>query len=474
MTTSPLDAVPSGEPVLVELRGPSQEKWVPSRFNARTVADDGRVILWNTYSGAISVFESRHRARLETLLSQRGFEGPLTGLARYLYDRGFILERDADELRRFRLLYGQQQYRNDILELTLLASEDCNFRCTYCYEDFQRGTMAPSVREGVKNLVKQRARSLRVLHVSWFGGEPLYGIAAIRDLAPFFLAAAEEHELSYSANMTTNGYLLTPEVATDLLAWNIRQFQVTLDGPAITHDQSRKGRNGQKTFSQIYANLAALATRAENFQVNIRINFDKHNFPHLDPFVDQLQSDFAHDDRFALRFRAVGKWGGANDADLETCGLDETRDVQRRVAMIAAKKGFNVETGIQDVNGIGRAVCYAARPFNFVVGADGKLMKCTVALDKQPSNIVGHLQPNGELVLNHDNMSLWTQPSFEDDKTCRSCYALPICQGSACPLVRINTGSRACCGTKANLRHEMLATLWKREATGRTVAVKHG
>src|SRR3712207_7092344 len=33
---------------------------------------------------------------------------------------------------------------------SLLASEDCNFRCTYCYEDFARGTMQPEVREGIK------------------------------------------------------------------------------------------------------------------------------------------------------------------------------------------------------------------------------------------------------------------------------------------------------------------------------------
>ena len=47
--------------------------------------------------------------------------------------------------------------------------------------------MQPWVRTGIKRLVEKRLDGLRTLRISWFGGEPLYGFAAIEDLAPFFV-----------------------------------------------------------------------------------------------------------------------------------------------------------------------------------------------------------------------------------------------------------------------------------------------
>ena len=41
--------------------------------------------------------------------------------------------------------------------------------------------------------------------------------------------------------------------------------------------------------------------------------------------------------------------------------------------------------------GSAREVCYAARPYNFIVGASGKLMKCTIALDTQDANVLGRI-----------------------------------------------------------------------------------
>src|ERR1044071_7965793 len=62
---------------------------------------------------------------------------------------------------------------NEGLQLILLPTEQCNFRCMYCYEDFSGGRMSPGVSEGVKRLIDRRLDGLRSLTVSWFGGEPL-------------------------------------------------------------------------------------------------------------------------------------------------------------------------------------------------------------------------------------------------------------------------------------------------------------
>lgn len=449
---SPLDATPlREEPGTAEKRG----VWVPSRFNVRAVTDDGRLVVWNSLTGAMSVFRASQRSSMEALLSRKGFEAKPTGIVEYLLKRGFLVQEGTDELRRVRLGFGQQQYRNDILQLILLASEDCNFRCQYCYEDFARGTMQPWVRTGIKKLVAKRAPKLRSLSISWFGGEPLYGFAAIEDLAPFFIETADEHSLAFSSRMTTNGYLLTPEVAERLLAWRINGFQITLDGIASDHDRNRPTRDGEGTFAVIFENLKSLRQRSEDYEVDIRINFDRNNHSSLRSLLDDLEAEFGGDPRFQLRFRAVGQWGGPNDSSLDVCGRDESKRIQMEMKAEARRRGLRLSDDAAGMQQIGGHVCYAARPYNFIVGATGKLMKCTIELDKKERNVVGELSAEGELLLNFDRMALWTDPAFESDAKCQKCTVLPVCQGISCPLVRFETNDSPCIPSRLGAKQEL-------------------
>ncbi len=447
--------------------------WVPSRYNVRATAEDGRLVLWNTLSGKLTVFQPEDRERVLDLLQKKGFAAPQENVVEYLATRGYLVRGDADEFRQFQQLFGQEHYRTDVLELILLASEDCNFRCTYCYEDFARGTMIPEVREGIKKLVQKRIKKLNRLHVSWFGGEPLYGWKAVEDLAPFFLESAEENEVPFTSNMTTNGYLLTPEIADMLLSWQVRHFQITLDGLAEHHNHSRAGRDGSPTFDQIFDNLKALARRDDSFQVLLRVNFDRVNATGLPAFVDLLSKEFGNDARFSLLLKAVGQWGGANDAKLDVCGGDESAAIQRDILTQARRQGMHFGT-LRDAVRMGSKVCYAARPYNFLIGATGKVMKCTIVLDKSDYNVVGRLTSEGELEIDGDRMALWTEPAFEQDSQCRKCVVLPNCQGISCPLVRIEEHTQPCISTRKNPKGELLAILDAPGRHGRRVPVKAG
>ena len=43
----------------------------------------------------------------------------------------------------------QECLASNVLHLILMPTEACNFRCTYCYEDFKLKRMAPAVLRGV-------------------------------------------------------------------------------------------------------------------------------------------------------------------------------------------------------------------------------------------------------------------------------------------------------------------------------------
>ena len=467
MTVSPYDRAASpAAPSLIQLNYTPKERWTPSRFNARTVGEDGRLILWNTLTGALTIFRAEDKDQVVATLSRKGIRSPLDKYGRYLSRRGFLVQDGVNEMDLFRYRYAKQHYRTDLLQLILLSSEDCNFRCVYCYEKFKRGTMEPQVRQGVRELLRQRAPSLKGMSLWWFGGEPLYGWEAIEEIAPYAKSLATQYGLSFVSQMTTNAYLLTEERATKLLEWGCNSYQITIDGLPEDHDCKRVGRDGSPTYHTILDNLRSLRERTADYRVNIRINYDQQNFLRLGTFMEALSDDFAGDERFVLRFHPVGRWGGDNDSNLETCGTEEQRFVASDLRAKAADLGLNAEGGIREISEMGAQVCYAARPYNFVVGASGKLMKCTVALDDEEDNIVGRLHPDGRMELVDENLIKWVAPHFESDSLCKTCYVLPGCQGSACPLTRVREGQRTCCGAKSTLKREMRYTLAEKARAG--------
>ncbi len=428
----------------------------PSRFNVQTTTQDGWLLLWNTYTGNMNAFKPEQRARVLEMIAPDGINGESAGsFGKYLQDRGFLIPHDADELKRVRYEFGKENYRTDILELILLASEDCNFRCTYCYEDFRRGTMKPEVRESVKRLVQSRIKNIKELTVGWFGGEPLYGFKAIEDLAPFLSEICLSEGVEYFSHMTTNAYLLTDDVFEKLLSWRITDYQITLDGLPEHHNQHRPRRDGVGTFDVIFQNLAGMRRRREDFSAVIRVNFDRTNVEGFDEFLELLQSEFKDDDRFTISFHAVGKWGGDNDANLNICGTNEAHEVRMRFKAAARELGLKVSSGWQPGAGVGSQVCYAVRPYNFIVGAHGDLMKCTIDLDKKDRNMVGKLLPDGTLDLNLDKMAKWTEPAFESDSGCQSCHMLPACQGVHCPQIRMDYDEAPCPSIRRTAKQEM-------------------
>ena len=469
LATSPLDSIPitivdaaASGPLLDGTRN-----WKPSRFNVQTTTDEGWLLLWNTYTGAMNGFKPAQREAMLTLLSQKGTSAPEGGIASYLAQRGYLVSKDADELRRVQYAFGQENHRNDRLELILLASEDCNFRCTYCYEDFKRGTMRPEVREGVKKLVESRMKTMREMTVSWFGGEPLYGLEAIEDLAPFLSETAEREGIEYFSHMTTNAYLMTEDVVDKLLSWRITDFQITLDGMPEDHDRHRPGRDGSSTFQKIYDNLAKMAERTDDFSVGIRVNFAKGNVPGLERFLELLHEKFRDDERFTLSFHAVGKWGGPNDANIDVCGTGESHAVRMKLKAAAKTLGLQVTSGWRPGAGVGSEVCYAARPYNFIVGAHGDLMKCTIDLDSKDRNVVGKLLPDGTLDLDTDKMALWTEPAFERDTGCQTCHIPPPCQGIPCPKIRFDHNRSPCPDIRRTAKEQMAVYFESKQAEAR-------
>lgn len=312
---------------------------------------------------------------------------------------------------------------SDRLHLILMATEQCNFRCVYCYEDFAIGRMRPWVVEGVKKLVASRIADISELFISWFGGEPLLASELVTDVSRYCSSLAMQNGVGFDGNVTTNAWFLSTEVVKELCSYGIRGFQVSLDGVGAVHDRTRRRRDGTGSFDTIWKNLIALKATDIPFSIYLRIHFTPDNLTSIYELIELAAHELlSGDERFSMGFHAVGKWGGMND---ETMHVFDSRRAQqlkgelidRLQAVIAAGGGQACSSPALTGSAPDMpAMCYAGCANSFLIRADGRVGKCTVALADE-RNTVGRLTSNGRLELDSAKVLPWLRglESFDLD-----------------------------------------------------------
>src|SRR5258706_785561 len=196
-------------------------------------------------------------------------------------------------------------------ELILLPTERCNFRCTYCYEDFELGAMSPEVQRSIELFLDERTKGLLKLDFSWFGGEPLLAKNVVLRLSRYAKELCARQNVIFEGGLTTNGYLLDKATANDLLECNQNFFQITLDGWEEMHDVVRRRADGRGTFDVIWRNLIGLKSINRQFEVSVRIHVRRDMLDNLKILMRRYAQEFGRDSRFYLNFQHLRNMGGA-------------------------------------------------------------------------------------------------------------------------------------------------------------------
>lgn len=300
--------------------------------------------------------------------------------------------------------------RPDALHLVLLPTEACNFRCTYCYEDFALARMKPWVVRGVKNLLAARAPGLVQLHLAWFGGEPLLARDLVIELMRYARELARQHpRMQLFSDMTTNGWHLDRRLFAELLELGVQRYQISFDGPRELHDRKRLLAGGGPTFDRIWSNLLALREIEGEFEIVVRIHVDRGNAGGLPAFLEQFREHFGGDRRFRPRLKALVRLGGPNDPELDVFVGDERDEVLARLQRLAlGASSAPAEPAAE------HPTCYASSGNSYIVRADGRLAKCTVAL-AHPRNDIGRIHEDGRLEIESPAMQAWMRGLWSGD-----------------------------------------------------------
>lgn len=291
------------------------------------------------------------------------------------------------------------------LHLILMPTEKCNFRCTYCYEDFALGRMPDGVVIGIKKLLSRRAPDLDSLALSWFGGEPLLA----RDTVESIMSHAqrlrsERPDLQLESDMTTNAFTLTLVTFRRLLELGVRKYQITFDGPMEVHDSRRVRINGAGSFARIWSNLLDMRRVRGRFVVIVRVHVDRSNLSTVPHLFDDYCRAFGQDERFRLFFRPLGRFGGKDDAPLPVFEEEEGARVIAELRALARARGVPVHAPEG-------SVCYAAHGNSFVIRADGRINKCTLALE-HPGNQLGRIDARGNVNIDPQRLGMWMRGMF--------------------------------------------------------------
>lgn len=294
------------------------------------------------------------------------------------------------------------------LHLLILPTEQCNFRCVYCYEDYDSGKMQPALVEGIKHLIDRRIDGLTHISLSWFGGEPLIAKDIVFDISEHVERRCREKGVTHIRGVvTTNGYLLTPGTMERLAKSNQKYFQVTLDGLDETHDRTRPMMSGKGSFDKLWGNLLGLRQSTLDFEMDLRLHFGGCDMPESEALCREVNRHFGGDKRFSVYLKCIEDYGGANSGRIKPLSREEAKTASEHLMTLVPD--LPVTHMYQERM---RAICYAAHPNNLLIRADGRVGKCALAL-KDPRNTIGHLSADGRLHVDNELLQPW-MAGFKD------------------------------------------------------------
>lgn len=265
------------------------------------------------------------------------------------------------------------------------------------------------------------------LQLMFFGGEPLLKIATVKKLLSRVKELANQNEFQLDIHFTTNGTIIPNSFLSFLKDYRV-SFQITLDGVKNTHNKSRiyKASGAAGSYDTIIRNLKRMTDCLEDYNLNVRINFNQDSLNDLTQIVDEL--NFCNRKKMSFSLHKIWQ---VNKSDIKNEAIFNFINYAKSRNFIVNFMSFDNRLN----------TCYADNYNQAVINYDGKVFKCT-ARDFSTSSPEGELLENG--VIN------WNLPQFLDrmnvrlPEICENCKLLPACPG-ICSQHRLEKGNKLSC-----------------------------
>ena len=203
-----------------------------SCFNYVHKCDDGSLRMYNSMLGTKSLLkvEAQQSESVCAVLSgQLSYNCLPEYIRATLIEHGYLVPADRDEDAALAIKATETVLNEKYLSLIIMHTEQCNFRCKYCYETFTKGKMPKETQDSLIEFVRKNIANYIGVSVVWFGGEPLEALDVVEYISERLIEICKKAKKTYVSGMTTNGYNLTPEIFERLYNLIVLSFQITLD-----------------------------------------------------------------------------------------------------------------------------------------------------------------------------------------------------------------------------------------------------
>ncbi len=371
------------------------------------------------------------------------------------------------KLRKMRI-YVEKDYKRKFLEfyqknyareakpavVYLIATDACNFGCTYCFIennfDTERRSMAniENAKPWIDYAIRNSGGSVKFI---FYGGEPLLNRQFVIEAIEYIKKSAQGKEVSISIN--TNGSIYSEELAETFRRNNVA-VSISLDGPKELHDKNRITKTGTGTFDLIESNMLKYAEKGVNIGLSITITKDTVNF--LPQIAEWISDKYKFVKSVGFNPPQSSENGNpANVSNFEFLmvqlynafrvfrqkGIYEDR-VMRRLKYIITKTPY-----LKDCAGCGNQI---------VVAADGRIGPCQAFLGT--GKFFERKKPESYVFSDDATIREWNNLTPINKAACQDCPFILIC-GNGCPYYSyVVTGSLSNCDYRY---HDMLPVLIK-------------
>jgi len=405
--------------------------------------DDGRVLIYNTYSGIFGIMDTEAR-EIYDAIEKFGFHDSQADSARekltIMLKAGYIVNAAKDELTVVKLERNDKRQNNTSLALTIAPTMDCNMNCPYCYENKSAATMCDEVQRQLLAFVDVHFKvksNLKNLRVTWYGGEPLLQKDVIYKLSEKFIRLCEENGKGYSAGLITNGVFLDVETATHLVDnCKVSDAQITVDGMREKHNARRILSNGDDSFEIVMKNIEACK---DIIPINVRVNTDKDNADEIDIltkfFLDEM--GWRGNPQFYL--------SPVEMHEINSCGLYDSLCLQGQefadISLKSIRASYAADRGTvaRSFFPTRKAVfCTGEGTDGYVIDPDGNYYNCFRHVG-MAEHATGHISMP---LLITEKYGEWLLTDIKEK--CEKCEYLPMCMGG-CALYRLNGNQEPNC-----------------------------
>ncbi len=420
-------------------------KYKASMYNIMTENFDGCLLMANLLQTRFAKIKKEQKEEVKAELNKEVISLEFIQKYPYLLENKFIVPDDYNEYEIALLRYNEMVYSNDVLEITIIPTDACNFKCIYCYqEERDNKFMQAETKEAILKYLEKNAKKYKSVCIGWFGGEPLLMKELIVDFMVRANKICKKCNVPLVGKITTNGYELDIETFRKFISNKLIHFQITIDGSRENHNTQRPHKMYDDSYDKIMNNLKIIAQNETGYyRIALRINISHSILQNMDEYLEEMTT-FAGNSRFAIHWQYIKDFGGEQVKKIEGNMIEGVKAYEEFIDK-ATQKNLGSFAMRLFQNGMG--LCEAARKNSFFIDYDANVLKCTMAIyqkENKEKNVIGHINAKGDIVLDESKEAKWLVVN-DIDEECKRCKFFPLCMAAVCPYSRKIKGKRVCC-----------------------------